>query len=60
MYDTVLQTVAAAAGGQLWRPILILGVIAALMALIVVAHMTDPERRGTGDEDAPDPGADQR
>lgn len=56
MYDTVLQTVAVAAGGQLWRPILILGVIAALMALIVIAQMTNPERRNG--EDGGDPEAD--
>lgn len=60
MYDTVLQTVAAAPGGQLWRPILILGVIAALMALIVVAQMTNPERRhgadgADGEDPEPDP-----
>ncbi len=55
MYDTVLLAVAAAPGALLWRPLLILGVIAALMALIVVAQMTSPERRQTEDgEEGPD------
>ena len=58
MYDTALQMVAAAAGGQLWRPILIFGVIAGLMVLIAVAQRTNPERRPP-DEDPPQDGPPQ-
>ncbi len=36
---------AAAPTGQLWRPLLVFGVIALLMGLVVVAHLTDPRRR---------------
>lgn len=50
----LLASGSAAPGGQLWRPLLIFGVIAVLMVLVVVVQVTDPRRRTRGGED---PGA---
>lgn len=44
--------------GQLWRPLLIFGVIAGLMAIVVLLQVTDPRRRspdGDGPAAAPSP-----
>ncbi|MBW0109765.1 hypothetical protein ACVGOW_12710 [Pseudonocardia saturnea] len=48
----LLAAESTASGGQLWRPLLIFGVIAVLMALVVVVQMTDPRRRRSrGEQD---------
>lgn len=44
----LLATDAAQPSGQLWRPLLIFGVIAGLMALVVLLQVTDPRRRSRG------------
>lgn len=47
--------------GQLWRPLLIFGVIAGLMAIVVLLQVTDPRRRSAdGDEPAAAPTPDPR
>lgn len=48
---TLLAADAAQPSGQLWRPLLIFGVIAGLMALVVLLQVTDPRRRSRDEKD---------
>lgn len=47
----LLAAGSAAPGGQVWRPLLLFGLVAVLMGLIVLAQMTDPRRRSRGETD---------
>lgn len=47
----LLAAAAAQPSGQLWRPLLIFGVIAGLMALVVLLQVTDPSRRSRDEKD---------